>query len=110
MEARNSRPAANLTETITGSKPAASITFITSDAATSRPMNSGTRSFAGPSSVNIEEFSSSIEGAPFSGAEMFRASAQLGMPDDLASDDLRKTLERLAAEIMVDLTVTAGDA
>jgi glycine cleavage system regulatory protein len=41
---------------------------------------------------------------------MFRASAQLGMPDDLASDDLRKTLERLAAEIMVDLTVTAGDA
>ena len=58
--------------------------------------------------VNIEEFSSSIEGAPFSGAEMFRASAQLRVPDDLSSDDLRKTLERLAAEIMVDLTVTAG--
>ena len=60
--------------------------------------------------VNIEEFSSTIEGAPFSGAEMFRASAQLGVPDDLASDDLRKTLERLAAEIMVDLTVTADDS
>jgi glycine cleavage system regulatory protein len=60
--------------------------------------------------VNIEEFSSSIEGAAFSGAEMFRASAQLRVPDDLASDDLRRTLERLAAEIMVDLTVTAGDS
>jgi glycine cleavage system regulatory protein len=56
--------------------------------------------------VNIEEFSSSIEGAPFSGAEMFRAMAQLSVPDGLASDDLRKALERLAAEIMVDLTVT----
>jgi glycine cleavage system regulatory protein len=58
--------------------------------------------------VNIEEFSSSIEGAPFTGAEMFRASAQLRVPDDLASDDLRKTLERLAGEIMVDLTVTGA--
>ena len=60
--------------------------------------------------VNIEEFASSIEGAPFSGAELFRASAQLRVPDDLSGDDLRKTLERLAAEIMVDLTVTAGDS
>jgi glycine cleavage system regulatory protein len=60
--------------------------------------------------VNIEEFSSSIEGAPFSGAEMFRASAQLSAPDDLANDHLQKTLERLAAEIMVDLSVTPGDS
>ncbi len=59
--------------------------------------------------VNIEEFSSSIEGAPFSGAEMFRATARLGVPDDLASDDLRRTLERLAQEIMVDLAVVEAD-
>ena len=59
--------------------------------------------------VNIEEFTSSVEGAPFSGAQMFRAAARLRVPDDLASDDLRKTLERLAGEIMVDLTVTAYD-
>ena len=59
--------------------------------------------------VNIEEFSSTVEGAPFSGAEMFRASAKLRMPDNLANDDLRKTLERLAGEIMVDLTVTANE-
>jgi hypothetical protein len=28
------------------------------------------------------------------------------MPDTLANDDLRKTLERLAGEIMVDIAVT----
>ncbi len=60
--------------------------------------------------VNIEEFTSGIEAAPFSGAEMFRATARLRVPDDLASEDLRKTLERLAGEIMVDLTVTPYDS
>jgi glycine cleavage system regulatory protein len=59
--------------------------------------------------VNIEEFSSSIEGAPFSGQEMFRASALLRAPEGLASEHLCKTLERLAAEIMVDLSVKEGD-
>jgi glycine cleavage system regulatory protein len=60
--------------------------------------------------VNIEEFTSSIEAAPFSGAEMFRAAARLRVPDDLAGEDLQKTLERLAGEIMVDLTVTPYDS
>ncbi len=55
--------------------------------------------------VNIEEFSSGLESAPFSGVEMFRASARLRAPDGLPLEDLRKALERLAAEIMVDLTV-----
>lgn len=58
--------------------------------------------------VNIEEFNSGLEAAPFSGTEMFRATARLRIPDELASDDLRKTLERLAGEIMVDLTVKEG--
>lgn len=60
--------------------------------------------------VNIEEFSSGVEAAPFSGTEMFRASARLRIPDALASEDLRKTLERLAGEMMVDLAVTEGKA
>ena len=55
--------------------------------------------------VNIEEFSSGLEGEPFTGVEMFRASARLRAPDGLALEDLRKALEKLAAEIMVDLTV-----
>jgi glycine cleavage system regulatory protein len=59
--------------------------------------------------VNIEEFSSGVEGEPFTGAEMFRAKLRLRLPDGLAADELRKTLERLAAEIMVDLSVAEGE-
>jgi glycine cleavage system regulatory protein len=55
--------------------------------------------------VNIEEFTSGLEGEPFTGVEMFRASARLRAPESLSLDELRKALERLAAEIMVDLAV-----
>jgi glycine cleavage system regulatory protein len=55
--------------------------------------------------INIEEFASDLESAPFTGIEMFRASARLQVPDGLGFEDLRKVLERLAAEIMVDLSV-----
>jgi glycine cleavage system regulatory protein len=55
--------------------------------------------------VNIEEFTSGLEGEPFTGALMFRATARLSVPEGLKLDHLRKALERLAAEIMVDLTV-----
>jgi glycine cleavage system regulatory protein len=58
--------------------------------------------------VNIEEFTSGLEGEPFTGAEMFRAHARLSVPAGLELDELRKAVERLAAEIMVDLAV--GDA
>lgn len=59
--------------------------------------------------VNIEEFSSNLEGAPFSGAAMFRAAARLRAPDDLSGDDLRRTLERIAHEITVDIVVIESD-
>ena len=59
--------------------------------------------------VNIEEFASGLEGEPFTGAQMFRANARLSVPEGLELDDLRKALERLAAEIMVDLTVGDGE-
>ena len=55
--------------------------------------------------VNIEEFASGLEGEPFTGAEMFRAHARLSVPEGLDLDDLRKALEQLAGEIMVDLAV-----
>ena len=55
--------------------------------------------------VNIEEFTSGLEGEPFTGVEMFRATARLGVPEGLKLDELRKALEKLAAEIMVDLAV-----
>jgi glycine cleavage system regulatory protein len=59
--------------------------------------------------VNIEEFESGLESAAFTGVEMFRAHARLRAPETLPLEDLRRTLERLAGEIMVDLTVGEGD-
>jgi glycine cleavage system regulatory protein len=55
--------------------------------------------------VNIEEFESGLETAAFTGAEMFRARAKLSAPEMLPLEELRKAVERLAGEIMVDLTV-----
>jgi glycine cleavage system regulatory protein len=59
--------------------------------------------------VNIEEFMSGLRGEPFTGVKMFHATARLNVPDGLKLDHLRKALERLAAEIMVDLTVGGGE-
>ena len=55
--------------------------------------------------ANIEEFSSGVESAAFTGAEMFRAKIRVGLPETLTPAELRRTLERLAGEIMVDLTL-----
>ena len=55
--------------------------------------------------VNIEEFASGLEGEPFTGVKMFHATARLSVPDRLKLEELRKALEQLAAEIMVDLDV-----
>lgn len=59
--------------------------------------------------ANIEEFSSSIESAPFTGETMFRATARLHVPDGVTNADVQKTLEQLADEIMVDLTTSASE-
>ena len=58
--------------------------------------------------VNIEEFTSSIESAPFTGEDMFRAALRLRPPSALANEEMRTALEQLAREMMVDFTVTEG--
>ncbi|MBV8578195.1 MAG: ACT domain-containing protein [Acetobacteraceae bacterium] len=55
--------------------------------------------------VNIEEFTSDITSASFSGEKLFKATARLRVSPDVLIDDLRRTLERLANEIMVDLAL-----
>lgn len=60
--------------------------------------------------VNIVEFESGLESAAFTGVEMFRAHARLTIPDTLPLEDLRRALERLAGEIMVDLTFGEAEA
>ncbi len=58
--------------------------------------------------VNIEEFSSGLESAAFTGAEMFRAKAIVTLPEGLKPAEVRAMLEKLAGEIMVDLTLGEG--
>ncbi len=59
--------------------------------------------------VNIDAFESGLEPAAFTGVAMFRAHARLTAPESLPLEDLRRALERLAGEIMVDLTVGETD-
>jgi glycine cleavage system regulatory protein len=60
--------------------------------------------------ANIEEFSSGIESAPFTGETMFRAEARLRVPEGVTTEEVQKILEQLANEIMVDLTTSASES
>lgn len=62
-------------------------------------------------SVNIDRFESSIANSSWSGARLFRATAQLELPAGVAEAQVRDALECLSGEIMVDLEdESAGDA
>ena len=55
--------------------------------------------------VSIAELESECVRGSFSGEAMFRARARLTLPDDLHLEDLRQSLEALANELMVDLSL-----
>ena len=55
--------------------------------------------------VNVLDLRTSVESAAMSGERLFRARAELAPPIGLARDSIRKTLERLAADMMVDLAL-----
>ena len=54
--------------------------------------------------VNVEEFSSELVSAPMSGELLFKAAARLQLPErcDLAA--LKKDLEKIAADLLVDVS------
>jgi glycine cleavage system regulatory protein len=54
--------------------------------------------------VNVEEFSSEVVSAPMSGENLFKAQARLQLPErcDLAA--LKKDLEKIAADLLVDVS------
>ena len=54
--------------------------------------------------VNVEEFSSEVVSAPMSGETLFKASVRLQLPErcDLAA--LKKDLEKIAADLLVDVS------
>jgi glycine cleavage system regulatory protein len=60
--------------------------------------------------VNIEELTTEVATASFSGERLFRAKARLAAPRDAAGGDLRDALEALAHELMVDLELEEAEA
>jgi len=57
--------------------------------------------------VSIDELHTAIESAPMSAERLFRFDAAVSVPENVADDDLRRELEALANELMVDLDVAA---
>lgn len=54
--------------------------------------------------VNVEEFSSEIVSAPMSGEDLFKASAQLQLPEHCDLAALKNDLEKIAADLLVDVS------
>jgi glycine cleavage system regulatory protein len=54
--------------------------------------------------VNVEEFSSEIVSAPMSGENLFKASARLQLPERCDLATLKKDLEKIAADLLVDVS------
>jgi glycine cleavage system regulatory protein len=54
--------------------------------------------------VNVEEFSSEIVSAPMSGEDLFKASARLQLPERCDIAALKKDLEKIAADLLVDIS------
>ena len=53
--------------------------------------------------VNVEEFHSECVEAPNSGSTLFRATAELRLPDGLSTDQLQQAVEAIALDVMVDI-------
>ena len=60
------------------------------------------------SGVNVEELSTGLQAAPWSGTPVFEARANLHIPDGVSLDDLQANLEALATDLMVDVDFPQG--
>jgi glycine cleavage system regulatory protein len=56
--------------------------------------------------VNIEELSTDVRDAPMAGGTLFEARAVLAAPASTSTDTLQSTLEGLAHELMVDISLS----
>jgi glycine cleavage system regulatory protein len=57
--------------------------------------------------VNVEEFSSEIVSAPMSGENLFKAAARLQLPPKCDLAALKKEMEKIAADLLVDVSFLA---
>jgi glycine cleavage system regulatory protein len=55
--------------------------------------------------VNIEELATDRESAPMAGGQLFRAKARLQVPAEADADLMREDVERIADDLMVELTL-----
>jgi len=55
--------------------------------------------------VNVEEFSSEVSSAPMSGETLFKASARLHLPATCDQAALKRDLEKIAADLLVDVSL-----
>ena len=60
--------------------------------------------------VSIDELHTHIASAAMSGETLFKVKAVLAVPDVLSDDDLRRGLEALANEMMVDISLGGDEA
>lgn len=59
--------------------------------------------------VNVEELNTECDGAPWSGDTLFKATAKLRAPKSLDLDQLRESLEAIAGDLMVDISIGEAD-
>ncbi|HET6415751.1 MAG TPA: ACT domain-containing protein [Polyangiales bacterium] len=59
--------------------------------------------------VNVDELNTECEGAPWSGGTLFKAMAKLRAPRTLDLDQLRESLEAIAGDLMVDISIGEAD-
>ena len=59
--------------------------------------------------VNVDELDTNVTSAPMSGEPLFRARASLRVPSSAPLEELRETLEKIANELMVDLSLDDSD-
>lgn len=55
--------------------------------------------------VNVDELTTSVESAPMSADQLFRATARLGVPSFVANEELSALLEPIGNDLMVDITI-----
>jgi glycine cleavage system regulatory protein len=58
--------------------------------------------------INVVELETEIRSAPMSGELLFKANARLEVPAGASLADLRRDLERIASDLMVDIAVEDG--
>ena len=55
--------------------------------------------------VNVEEFGTDCSDAPLGGGRLFRADARLCLPENITLDALQTSLEQIASDLMVDISL-----